>query len=159
MASIPVDVRLTDTDIRYLFSILDIYRSGEINKKSLLKFANTGVIDAASDENTLSRYDDIPSLPICIQRVSGIDASLLEKVFNKIPKNTPLKLGFLEFLHYLNSEGMGRNKRDAENLYIALGGDDTHGADIGLLLNTVVKLKLQQAEDLKNFLPLIFLFL
>ena len=153
-SNLPASVTLSEKEIRYLFNVLDPKNSGSISSDILMNYAKNGtgalLAPVVSDK---SRYDEIPSLNECITRICGIDGTQLEKAFSKLPRNSPLRMSFEEFHQHLLAEGMGRNKRDAENLFIALGGDDKHSADINLLLCTIVNIKseqLRQLEEQKN---------
>jgi len=141
--------KLSDREIRAIFELLDTNKSSMVDVSSIVTYAQTGTVALPSIKHSLAERDfsSIPSLEVCIARVCGTDPSLTQKCFSKLPRNSPLKLKFSEFHRLLLTEGLGRNKNDAEELFIALGGDDENSADIGLLLSTIVKMKAAEEEE------------
>lgn len=146
--------KITDREIRTLFATLDTNKSGMVNIATITKYAQTGQVVLPAIKHCLADRDFslIPSLETCISRVCGTDRSVAHKCFSKLPRNSPLKLKFSEFQKLLLTEGLGRNTSDAEELFIALGGDDDNSADIGLLLATLAKMKADEEEEQKKMI-------
>lgn len=111
----------SERDARYLFQVLDTKKTGFIEVKKIIRWGTTGSIlePPTNDINTM------PPINVCLQKICGKNPrnyALLGKCFEKIPKNSALRLGFDEFRSNLLVEGLGRNRKDVEQLFVALGG-------------------------------------
>ena len=118
----------SERDARHIFQVLDPKKTGFISSKKIVRWGTTGSI---LEEPV---HDEITVLPLnkCMQILCGKNPknyTLLNHCFSKLPKNSALKLGFDEFRGYLLAEGLGRNRREVEQLFVALGGRYVSRAD------------------------------
>lgn len=111
----------TERDARQIFQVLDPKKTGFIPSKKIVRWGTTGSIleTPVNDETT------VPPLNKCMQILCGKNPknyTLLHQCFSKLPKGSALKLGFDEFRGYLLAEGLGRNRKEVEQLFVSLGG-------------------------------------
>jgi Ca2+-binding EF-hand superfamily protein len=142
-------VQFSEKELRNIFQLLDCSNVGAIDFYDLVQYSKFGTIPAVESAKPQVVFDtnNVPSLAVCIYRVCGNNNNTLAKCFSRLPKKSPLKLTFKEFFNYLQTEGLGSNKKDAENLYLALGGDEVKSADIALLLDTLKTIEYQAKKD------------
>lgn len=151
----------TEKDARHLFQLLDPKRTGFLECKKIVRWAETGHATAPPDS---SRDDKpMPSLMSCVHNICSRSYSMLRHCFIRLPPNL-MQLGFDEFKSCLLQEGLGTNRKDLEALFVALGGkyvrrsdDDgytvTGTADIGLLLSSLPADKETQEDPSQKARP------
>jgi Ca2+-binding EF-hand superfamily protein len=150
----------TERDARHIFQVLDPKKTGFIPSKKIVRWGTTGSVLEVPviDETT------VPPLNKCMQILCGKNPknyTLLNHCFAKLPKGSALKLGFDEFRGYLLAEGLGRNRKEVEQLFVSLGGTyvsrlDGDGvtvagsADVEKLLAAVPKFEEKVPESLEK---------
>lgn len=150
----------TEKDARSLFQVLDTKKTGFIESKKIHRWGTTGSIlePAVNDSST------IMPLRHCMQKLCGKNPRnyvLLKHCFSKIPRGSALCVGFDEFRGYLLAEGLGRNRKDVEEMFVSLGGryvsrPDGNGltvagsADIEKLLSEIPVIEDKTPESLEK---------
>ena len=120
-------IALNEKDVRFIFLYLDPHETGFIYSRELIEWAKTGEIPTeGSKHRTQPMYsaptNALPPMGTTVAVITNRQPSLLHKCFKNIPKDQGIKMNFDEFRQCLLSGGLGLNKKEAKQLFFAIGG-------------------------------------
>ena len=120
-------ILLNERDVRFIFLHLDPNESGFIYSKEMIEWAKTGEIPTDESKHRPQPVHSAlanapPPIGPAVAIVTNRQPSLLHRCFKNIPKDQGVKMNFDEFRQCLLSGGLGLNKKDAKQLFFAIGG-------------------------------------
>lgn len=138
-----LDMPMKEKDVRAIFLLLDPQETGFVDSQALMHFAKTGSLSAPKE--TPKSAQQLP-LEAAVNDVTGRNPRLLIKCFCHVPKDKSVKMSYDEFRQSLLSCGLGLEAKEAQSLFLALGGKSGL-ADIDMLWGYLSSLGPENALD------------
>lgn len=131
------NMKINEREARSVFQELDPEDTGYVETAKLVKYAKSGVVDLNATRPA-QEFEQGGSLEELLRRIVGRNTMALEKAFSHVKRGASTKVPFEEFRRCLLNAGVGKNIKDVKQLYQALGGQSSAGADIDLFFNSLM---------------------
>jgi Ca2+-binding EF-hand superfamily protein len=128
-----MQMSLTDKDVRAIFQILDPEETGLLDTTKMRRWVNEGRTDTPPPS---AKPFVAPDLRQAIARICGKNTDLLAASFSHLVTGNGLQITYDEFRRCLLAKDLGRNQKDVQNLFLAVGGNRGK-ANIDYLLSSL----------------------